>query len=130
MNPKEASFQVQITEDMLSSFRQMTDDVNPLHTNPEYARRAGFTDRVVYGMLTASFYSTLVGVYLPGKRALLHSIDVRFNKPVYVGDSLTIQGKIESVHTELNQIQIKAQIINQNDLKVSQALIKVGIRES
>lgn len=65
------SFEVSVTEEMLESFKKITGDINPLHNDAEYARSMKYEDRVVYGMLTASFLSTLAGVYLPGKRVLL-----------------------------------------------------------
>ena len=41
----------------------------PHHVDADYARGRGFPGRVVYGMLGASFFSTLAGVYLPASTA-------------------------------------------------------------
>ena len=87
-------FQVTITADMLKQFCQMTGDVNPLHTDETFAKEKGYESNVAYGMLTASFLSTLAGVYLPGERSLIHSVESKFTKPVYVGDTLTISGQV------------------------------------
>ena len=78
-------------------------------------------------MLTSSFYSTLVGVYLPGKSCLLQGIDIQFSKPVYVGDNLTISGEVVYINEAFRQIEIKGKIVNQHNQKVSKATIKVGI---
>jgi len=121
------AFTVEITDSMVRQFTALTGDCNPLHTDPDFARAQGFPTSVVYGMLTASFYSTLVGVHLPGKYALLQGVDATFHRPVFSGDVLTIQGCVTCVHESVRQIEIKALITNQNDQKVSQAKIKVGI---
>ena len=63
-------FKVQITEKMQNEFRDNTGDINPMHSDPDFAKEKGFDDTLVFGMLTASFFSTLVGVYLPGKNCL------------------------------------------------------------
>ena len=78
-------------------------------------------------MLTASFYSTLIGVFLPGKYCILQGIDIQFNKPVYSGDHLTISGMVTYINDAYKQLEIKASIINQDHKKVSKALIKVGL---
>jgi|ERR1035441_2643055 3-hydroxybutyryl-CoA dehydratase len=122
-----ASFKVTVTEEMMERFGDITGDRNPLHTDYDYAVVAGFSGRVSYAMLTGSFYSTLVGMYLPGKYALFHSLDAAFVQPVFAGDSLTVYGEVESVHRALRQAQIRAHITNQHGRKVSRAKIKSGI---
>ena len=121
------SFEIELTENHMSKFLDITGDINPMHIDPEYAKSKDMKDRVVYGMLTSSFYSTLVGVYLPGKYALLHSIDVSFVKPVFIGDSLIIEGVVSEVNDRFQQIEVKAAIRNQNSEKISRAKIKVGV---
>ncbi len=87
-------FKVQITEKMQNDFRDNTGDINPMHSDPDFAKEKGFDDTLVFGMLTASFFSTLVGVYLPGKNCLFQECkNIRFHNPVFIGDQLTIQGE-------------------------------------
>jgi len=121
------SFEIKITETMMSDFCKLSSDINPLHTSEDYAKQAGFQSRVVYGQLVASFYSTLVGVHLPGKYAILQGIDTKFNKPVFVGDTLCIEGEISFKHDNFKLIEIKAKIRNQEKKKVSGAKITVGL---
>lgn len=122
-------FEVVVTKEQMSAFLAMTGDVNPLHVDGEYARASGFKEQVVYGMLTASFLSTLVGVYLPGKNALFLGSDTSFAKPVFVNDKLVIKGVVEEVNETFKLIKIKAVIRNQNDEVVLRAKLKVGCRE-
>lgn len=122
------SFSTRITQIQEEGFRQITGDVNPLHQDDGFAEEIGegkFKSHVVFGMLTASFYSTLAGVYLPGKYSLIHSMDIKFQKPVYLGDQLTVYGEITGKQEELKLIQIKAVIKNQDTQIVSKADMKV-----
>lgn len=123
----EESFSIQVDSKKLDKFLEISGDINPLHIDSEYSKSKGFVDRVVYGMLTSSFYSTLVGVYLPGKYCILQGIDIQFSKPVYVNDNLKISGKVSYINEAYKQIEIKATIINQENKKVSKATIKVGV---
>ncbi|WP_301100600.1 MaoC/PaaZ C-terminal domain-containing protein [Propionivibrio sp.] len=123
------SFGVNVTDSMMDQFRLLSGDDNPLHSDAGFAQSRGYRDRVVYGMLTASFYSTLVGIYLPGRYALLQGVDASFTAPVFPGDNLTVFGEISSVHHELRQIEIRAHIKNQLGIKVSRAKIRSGSSE-
>ncbi|MBL8954125.1 MAG: MaoC family dehydratase [Myxococcaceae bacterium] len=123
-----AEFAVEVSPAMMERFTSSTGDLNPLHLDPGYARQAGFDDRVVYGMLTASFFSTLAGVYLPGERCLLHGVEASFHKPVYVGDTLTVRGEVAYRNEAFKQAELKCRITNQRGEKVSSAKLKVGVR--
>lgn len=90
----------------------------------------GYKDRLVYGMCTASLYSTLVGVYLPGERCLFHRCEVEWPAPVYIGDRLTVTGTVREIDVPFRRIILKAEMRNQNGVKVSRARLVVGIRET
>lgn len=123
------SFQVTLTLQMMDQFKELSGDANPLHTDKAFALSCGYRDRLVHGMLTASFYSTLVGMYLPGRFALLQSVDASFVAPVFPDDTLTVFAEIISVHRGLKTIEIRAHITNQFGKKVSRAKIRSGIYE-
>jgi 3-hydroxybutyryl-CoA dehydratase len=124
-----ASFQVRITTELIEQFRLLSGDESPLHTDTAFARSRGYPERVAYGMLSAAFYSRLVGVYLPGRFALCHGVDVSFVAPVFPGDELTVSGEVVAVHEALKQIEIKAQITNQMDEQTCRARIRAGVIE-
>ena len=123
----EESFSVRVNSEKLDKFLKISGDINPLHTDAEYSKSKGFSDRIVYGMLTSSFFSTLVGVYLPGKYSILQGIDIQFYEPVFIDDILTITGKVSYINEAYKQLEIKAVIINQDNIKVSKSTIRVGV---
>ena len=122
-----AVFTREIIVEMMGQFRAVSGDNNPLHVNVDFARTHGFSDRVVYGMLTASLYSCLVGEHLPGERCLLQCVYSDFLHPVFIGDTLRVEGKITEKNDSVRQIVVKAVIRNQNGEKVSKARIEVGV---
>ena len=119
-------FTVEVTSEMFDKFREITGDINPLHNDEDFAKNLGHKGRVAFGMLTASFLSTLAGVYLPGERSLIHSVETKFTKPVYIGDVLSISGEVTEINDTVNQIVLKVEIKNQNGEKVLRGKMKVG----
>ena len=49
----------------LDMFKELTGDINPLHTDEAFAIQHGFSGRVAYGMLTAALISSLGGCCFP-----------------------------------------------------------------
>lgn len=121
------SFSVTVTEKMMAHFRELSGDLNPMHTDAEYARQNGFPGCLVYGLLTTSFYSALAGMYLPGKYCLLQEVSAQFANPVFVGDALTVSGKVAEVQETFRRIVIKARIVNQYGKTVNRATITAGV---
>ena len=121
------SFEVTVTDEMMSAFETLSGDANPLHTDEAFAKKKGFGGRVVYGMLAASFYSRLVGMYLPGQNAVLQQLSVKFRGPVFVGDRLTVTGEVSELNDTFNRVVVKAKIENQNKDKVNAATITAGV---
>jgi len=70
------------------AFAQLSGDLNELHVDDEYARRSRFGRRVVHGMLTASLFTRLIGMDLPGRGTIYMSQSLRFTAPVFVGDEV------------------------------------------
>ncbi|MCD8209126.1 MAG: MaoC family dehydratase [Bacteroidales bacterium] len=121
------TFQVQITEEMMLLFKELTGDKNPLHQDESFAREKGFSSKVCYGMLTASFLSTLGGMYLPGGNCLIQSVDTNFVKPVYIGDTLEIAGTVREKNDTVRQAVLKVAVTNQRGEKVLRGTMKVGV---
>lgn len=124
-------FSKRIDTVMETAFCQLSGDENPLHKDDEFAKSVSngrFMKHITYGMLTASLYSTLAGVYIPGKYSLIHSIDkLSFFNPVYTGDCLTVYGEVIDKNDALKLLFVKAKILNQDKKKVSSAEIKVYV---
>lgn len=125
----DAEFEVIITEKMMLQFREISGDENPMHLDAEYAIKHGYESNIVYGLLTASFYSKLAGMFLPGKYCILKSVETFFERPVYIGDVLRIYGKVKEKDDRFQQATVKAKIINQHNKTVSKANILVGFYE-
>ena len=121
------SFTVTVTQEMMEDFYRLTGDDSPIHRSEEYAAGRGYPGRVGYGMLGASFFSTLAGVYLPGEHCLLHGVEAKFARPVFIGDTLTVKGTVTEVNDTFKEITVKAEIFNQEGKKVTRGLYRAGL---
>jgi MaoC family protein len=121
------SFNVIINQDMMDSFKRITGDTNPLHNDVDFAKK-DYEDKVVYGFLVSSFYSTLAGVYLPGKWSLIYDVEIGMTAPVYIGDKLSILGKVIDKNDAFKMITIKLCIQNQYKKNVSKGKMRVIVR--
>lgn len=89
-----ASITKMISEADIVNYAGIIGDFNPIHVNPEYAKTTMFGERIAHGMLTASFISTLVGCCIPGMNALYLSQEVKFVRPVKIGDTITATAEV------------------------------------
>ena len=121
------NFTVTVTQEMMEDFYRLTGDDSPIHRSEEDAAGRGYPGRVVYGMLGASFFSTLAGVYLPGEHCLLHGVEAKFARPVFIGDTLTVKGTVTEVNDTFKEITVRAEIFNQEGKKVTRGLYRAGL---
>lgn len=125
-----ATLVVTLASAHMDMFRQLSGDGNPLHADPGFAAQLGFRDVVAFGMLTSSYYSQLVGCYLPGRFCMLHGIDIDFVSPAYVGDRLTVSGEIFHKSDAVRRLELRGRIVNQDGKTISRAKIRVGVHGS
>jgi len=108
-----ASVTKTVTEADLVNFAGIIGDFNPVHLNAEYAKTTMFGERIAHGMLTASFISTVIGTCLPGINALYLSQEIKFVKPVRIGDTITAFGEVIEKQDAKQRMTLKTVVTNQ-----------------
>jgi acyl dehydratase len=83
-----------IDRQMLARYAEASGDTNPLHLDPEFARKAGFPDVIVHGMLSMALLGRLLTENFSADR--LRGFDARFTGIVAVDQSLRCSAKLES----------------------------------
>ena len=114
----EASFGATITENDVEFFMKFSGDTNPLHSNEEYAASTKFGGRIVHGMLVSSLFSTLVGMYLPGKYCLYLSQELQFKNFVKPNPKLIVRGRVVNKMDALKLVTINTEIIDKYSNKI------------
>jgi acyl dehydratase len=121
-------FGVVITESMVNEFAKISGDYNPLHIDANYAQTTKFEKRVCHGLLLASFFSQLIGMYLPGKNALYISQTLNFISPCYINDKIIIKGEVFKKSLSTKIITLKTKIFNIMDDCIVDGEAKVLVR--
>ena len=125
---QKANFFKKIDSALVNDFAKISGDFNPLHMSDEYASSTNFEKRVCHGMLLASFFSQLVGMYLPGKNSLYFSQTLNFRNPCFVDDNITIEGEIIEKKSNVKLIILKTTIHNQDGKCLIDGIGKVIVR--
>jgi acyl dehydratase len=120
-------FDASFSAEDMAAFAALSGDTNPLHVDEAYAQERGFPGPVLFGMLSSSLYSRLVGVYLPGKFALLQGIDINFHAPCHAGQLLHVAGEIVFLSDAYRRTEIKAAIRSGDGKLISKAAIRAGV---
>ena len=123
------SFKIVISEDRLDEFAKLSGDDNPLHMNEEYASSTSFKKRVCSGMFLSSFFSRLVGMYLPGKHALHISQSLNFVNPCFIGETITVEGKVIDKSPATKIIKLETTITNESGKRIIDGKAQVIVRD-
>ena len=123
------SFKIFISEDYLDDFAKLSGDDNPLHMNEEYASSTSFKKRVCSGMFLSSFFSRLVGMYLPGKHALHISQSLNFVNPCFIGETITVEGKVIDKSPATKIIKLETTITNESGKRIIDGKAQVIVRD-
>ena len=107
-----------VSESDVYLFAGITGDLDPNHVDEEYCRKTSLGHRVAHGAL-------LVGYTSAASTRILQDFDrpmvsagydrIRFLKPVYFGDTLTIDYEISSIERERERTVAKIEVKNQHD---------------
>lgn len=97
----------------IESFVTAVGDYNPLHSDPVYAATTMFKTPIVPGVLTAGMISAVIGTKLPGPGSVYVSQDLRFLKPVWIGDTITARAEVLELIPERNRVRLKTVCTNQ-----------------
>jgi acyl dehydratase len=87
----DATVTYQTRADQALTYR-LSGDRNPLHSDPEFAKLAGFDRPILHGLCTYGFTGrALLHTLCDSDPSRFKSMEARFSKPVYPGDALTVK---------------------------------------
>jgi len=86
-----------VTEADVHGFAGLTGDYHPQHTDEEWAAAGPFGGRIAHGLLVLSFAAGLVPFDPERVMALRKVRDVVFKRPVRLGDTIRVEGRVADV---------------------------------
>ncbi len=107
-----------ITAADVRQFANLTGDRNPLHLDGALARASRFGEPIAHGMLSASVISAAIGAKLPGPGTIYLSQDLRFMRPVKIGDTLIAGIEVTELNREKTRVRLRRTLNNQRGEQV------------
>jgi 3-hydroxybutyryl-CoA dehydratase len=106
-----------VSESDVYLFAGITGDFDQNHVDEEFCKKTSFGSRIAHGALVLGYTSA-------ASTQILHAFDrpmvsvgydrVRFLKPVYLGDTITVDYEIAELVPEKERLLSKIEVSNQN----------------
>jgi 3-hydroxybutyryl-CoA dehydratase len=95
-----------VGESDLEAFAALTGDTNPVHLDEAFAAGTPFKGRIAHGMLIASYISAVLGAKLPGPGAIYISQNLRYRRPVRIGDNVTARVEVTDMDVRRGRVRL------------------------
>ncbi len=120
-----AEFERSITEEDIVAFAANSGDHNPLHIDAAYAATTNYQGRIVHGAFQVGLASAMVGMHLPGRDALLLSLNGTFPSPLYFPCRVVVNGEITSWKPETGSGRLRV-LVRETTSRATTADIQMG----
>jgi acyl dehydratase len=108
---QKAKRSITLTADHVETYAQLTGDRNPLHFDEAFVSRTKFGRLVVQGGLTTGLLHALVAMDMPGPGTVFLSQNWKFTAPVFIGDTITAEAEVLSVHDSKPVTQLRITVV-------------------
>ncbi len=99
----------------VQTFADLTGDCNPLHFDKSFTAKTKFKRLVVQGGLTTGLLHALVAMDMPGPGTVFLSQNWKFTAPVFIGDTITAEAEILSIHESKPVTQLKLKVTREGE---------------
>ena len=105
---------LELTAHHVATYAELSGDHNPLHFDRDYVLATGkLSGLIVQGGLTTGLLHALVATDLPGPGSVFLSQNWKFTAPVYIGDTITAEAEVLSVHATKPVCQLRVTVKRQ-----------------
>lgn len=111
---RKAERTLELTREHVRTYAGLTGDHNPLHFDEEFAAGTKFGGLVVQGGLTTGLLHALVAMDMPGPGTVFLSQDWKFTAPVFIGDTITAEAEVVSVHPSKPVTELRVEVRRQD----------------
>ena len=112
---KKATRTITLNADHVKTFADLTGDYNPLHFDESFTVKTKFKRLVVQGGLTTGLLHALVATDMPGPGTVFLSQNWKFTAPVFIGDTITAEAEILSIHQSKPLTQLKIKVTREGE---------------
>ncbi len=112
------------TQETQALLYRLTGDINPIHSDPEVARAAGFERPILHGLCSYGFAGHAALKALAGDDpARFRSLEARFTSPVLPGNALRVEGWV----LEPGKAALTVRVCDTNELAIGHCLFEYEV---
>ena len=113
---------------MLALFGPASGDLNPIHLDLDFARRAGLPDVFAQGMLGMAWMGRALTAWIPQQR--IRRLDARFQGITHLGNRISVTGKVVELLDHDGERCARIELLNENQYGqakvLGEALVALG----
>jgi len=107
-----------VTSDIVQRYAELTGDFNPLHFDEEFASKTRFGRLISQGGIVVGLVHALVAMDLPGPGTVFTEQQWIFPAPVYIGDTITVEGRVTDWRESRNRGEMEFVVVNEDGVEV------------
>ena len=100
-----------MTVEMTEAFANISEDFNPLHLDEKYASKSRYKKKIIHGLMAVSLFSGIFGTKFPGEGCVYKSQNIRFKRPIYIGDTVVARVQVASIDYNNKTVSFKTQCL-------------------
>ena len=110
---QKASISKTVEERDVQLFAAVSGDNNPVHLDAAFAAETLFKERIAHGMFSGALISAAIACELPGPGTIYLGQQLRFTRPVKLGDTLTVELEVLEKLPK-GRVRLATRVFNQN----------------
>lgn len=117
---------VEMDRETYFAYNDLVKNINPLHSDPEYARRLGFKDIVVAGVYTFSFVTRMVEDWA-GPAGRIAGVTIKYQNPIYIEETILHTGRVLKKITQGEEkgVECEVSVIDSGGDPLTSAIVRV-----
>ncbi|WP_316861507.1 MaoC family dehydratase [uncultured Cohaesibacter sp.] len=101
------SFNHIVSDEDIAAFATVSGDHNPVHVDKAYGEASRFGGNIAHGLYTASLFSAILGMRLPGPGAIYISQTLQFKAPVRPGDNVKVSATVKDMSDKGRRVTLE-----------------------
>jgi 3-hydroxybutyryl-CoA dehydratase len=99
-----------MTQEKINTYVTAAEDYNPIHVDPEFAKKTPFRSTIAPGYQVLAYLSEMMTLHFGKKWITGGVMDVRLLRPVFPGDELSIGGRVAEKRVENSDRLIRCEV--------------------
>lgn len=115
----------EIVQETINRYAVASEDPNPLHFDPEFAKTTPFKGTIAHGTMYLAYVSQMMMQWFPNRWLTDGQMEMSFLAPARPGDTLSIEGKVIEKGDREREIVFEVVCQNQEGKKIIAGTAKV-----